>query len=89
MKLVFQLGILEENMEKKIGTANYKGAAYFGLVEGQKYILDIKELGVVVYNLKGTYITASRTDAFDNIHDFCKHEDRNCLACDCYHICSL
>lgn len=89
MNLVFQLGRLEENMEKKIGTANYIGTAYFGLVEDQKYILDIKELGVVVYNLKGTYITTSRTDAFDNIHDFCKHEDGNCLACDCYHICSL
>lgn len=57
-------------MEKKIGTANFIGASYFGLVEGENYILDIRELGVVVYNLKGTYVTASRTDAFDNIHDF-------------------
>lgn len=76
-------------MEKKIGTANYIGASYFGLVKGENYILNIRKLGVVVYNLKGTYITVSRTDAFDNIHDFCKHEDGNCLSCDCYHICSL
>lgn len=76
-------------MNKKIGTANFIAASYFGLNEGEKYILDIRDLGVLVYNTRGTYITASRTDAFDNIQDFCKHQDGNCLACDCYHICSL
>lgn len=76
-------------MEKKIGTANNIASSYYGLIEGETYILDIRESGVLVYNTRGTYITASRTDAFDNIYNLCRHEDGNCLACDCYHICSL
>lgn len=52
---------------KYIATANKVASGSYGLVEGNQYI--IEQLGDGnnwVYDLHGNYITASRTDAFDD-----------------------
>lgn len=55
-------------------TANKNGADYYGLVEGKEYVLKKARFGSniwIVYD-KGTYITASRTDCFDNFKANCE-----------------
>ena len=54
-------------------TANKIGSDYYGLVEGKEYVLEKAPFGDMwlVYD-KGTYVTASRTDCFDNFRANCK-----------------
>ncbi len=52
---------------KYFAIANKIASDYYGLVEGEEYALE-KSNGLwwLVYNKFGTYITAARTDCFDN-----------------------
>lgn len=48
--------------------ANKIGSDYYGLVEGKEYVLEKASFGSdmwLVYD-KGTYVTAGRTDCFNN-----------------------
>lgn len=50
-----------------IATANRIASDSYGLVEGNQYIVEQLENGNNwVYDLHNNYITASRTDAFDD-----------------------
>lgn len=53
-------------------TANKIGSAIYGLVEGKEYALEKSCVDNIwlVYD-KGTYVTASRTDCFDNFKANC------------------
>lgn len=53
--------------EKYIATANKNASDYYGLIEGDQYIVESLTNGNnYVYDLHGNYITKSRTDAFDD-----------------------
>ncbi len=53
-------------------TANKIGSDIFGLVEGKEYVLEKANFEDMwlVYD-KGTYVTASRTDCFNNFRANC------------------
>lgn len=55
------------NGERYIATANRIASDYYGLIEGNQYIVEQRGDGNNwVHDLHGDYITASRTDAFDD-----------------------
>lgn len=54
-------------------TANKIGFDYYGLVEGKEYVLEkANHEGMWFVYDKGTYITAGRTDCFDNFKANCE-----------------
>lgn len=53
--------------------ANKIGSDYYGLVKGKEYVLEKAGFGSnmwLVYD-EGVYVTASRTDCFDNFRENC------------------
>ena len=54
------------------GTANKIGADVYGLVEGKEYVLEESNFGLWLIYDKGSYVTAARTDCFDNYRANCK-----------------
>ncbi len=51
---------------KYFAIANKIASDYYGLVEGEEYVLERSNDLWLVYNKFGTYITAARTDCFNN-----------------------
>lgn len=55
-------------MEKYTAVANKIGSDTYGLVKGKRYILEKSNFGMWLVYDGETYITAARTDCFDNYH---------------------
>lgn len=49
----------------KVGRANFVGQRYYDLKIDQKYLVDKKPYGLIVYNMKGEYIGITSLDAID------------------------
>lgn len=50
----------------KYGKANFIGSRYYGLNFGEKYLLEPKSYGTLVYDMSRNFICLARTDAFDH-----------------------
>lgn len=57
--------------------ANKIGANVYGLVEGREYVLEKTCFGMWLVYDKGSYITAARTDCFDNYRANCEKQRLN------------